>query len=696
MTHQKTCRNHDLFTGLRRAGTRGGVLVGAIVTMMIMAALGAGMVSQLGTISLHKVRANFAERAMYLAESGVRFAVSEYHRGAQANPANPSAGEDALMLLDNASRNVPGGGSFTLSVSEIDTAGQGHATGFTIRNDYAPPHDIVEVGENLTVLLPGVDGEEQTIPEYYGVMDVGGTEIRYRRFRVESVDPYTGDIQGTLFDVYAPVDLAAGNETDATLLTSDDRFLIESTGTYGAGLLGVSRTTTGEWFDYLGYKGFAPRGSSDPLTGVWDDPFPGGQKPDYAITPVSGADLGLTQDKSRVFTSNWFVHPQGGFFRRTFLLVNGFDSLGGNNIHQVRYHYVPFKHNSANLGLQQAWDFNNQKLSYDIQIKTATSPAFNYGAMGFMFRATRQGQGQDIWYQGYGISLMRYNWPVNVNSARDFIPSNVKPVDSGNNRLNNRLLLVLWEQTAQNTWQWIAYKSLHMLNPHTRWCTPPGTWMSIQFGQTAANPLYDTFVRGGQYCGDGFFIHDDSTIMIRVVERTVSGQRTNDIQLFFGDARWSSNTQAGRLQNTDAFDVQAGRFGYEQRFSPVRGEELWRWPSVPDISSANWNPAENDWFTAAVPWDHVNPSRTPAPATLMADEAGRNSIIRDGKFTSINFTNNQITHPEFVIHTFGHTSTTQTTLMEGRVYFSDLAVRLLKGEGGELQVERPWAGPILY
>jgi len=68
------CRNFN--RSRRHAKQRGGVLIGAVIVMVVMGVLGAGMVAMLGSTALQEVRANHGERAYYLAESGYRFAES--------------------------------------------------------------------------------------------------------------------------------------------------------------------------------------------------------------------------------------------------------------------------------------------------------------------------------------------------------------------------------------------------------------------------------------------------------------------------------------------------------------------------------------------------------------------------------------------------------------------------------------------
>lgn len=57
---------------------RGSILIGLIVTMVIMSALGAGMVSMFGASNIGNVASMFQPRANYLAETGFAHAVKEY------------------------------------------------------------------------------------------------------------------------------------------------------------------------------------------------------------------------------------------------------------------------------------------------------------------------------------------------------------------------------------------------------------------------------------------------------------------------------------------------------------------------------------------------------------------------------------------------------------------------------------------
>ncbi len=626
---------------------RGGVMIGAVMAMVVAGVLGAGAASMLGTTAQHEVRANYGERAYYLAESGFNYAYATYCRD----------GKDALAALFDSSFDIPGGGGrFTITSSSA--MNDGGEEMFTVNGE-----QTVSKGGDLTIT--NVVGN---LSARNGTFQIG--EKQYRYLNYDSGSNTMENIIGLDHDDF-PVTLAAGT----TAKTIDSAELVLRGEYPGSGELNAARTIT-YWTPLTPCKHVDSGGEE--LSTFDPAAFPEGQQPTYNITPIAASDFHLSGggDPKSVVTSDTYTHPQGGTYQRTDLKVQGYDSEG-SGLNEVRYHYVPFKHNAAGLGMSQAWEMNNNLLSYDVQIKAATGPWLNYAGMGFMFRAQKQGSGQNVYYSGYGISFLRYNWPISVNGDRDFIPAAVKPTNSASGRENNSMLLVLWEQTGQTTWQWLAYKKLHYLTSHDTW------------SQRTSSDVYDDYVKGSQYNGDGYFIHDDSTVMIRVVEKMVDDARTNDIQLLFGDARWSSNTQSGRSQNSDAYDVMSNRYGYHQRFSPA-GEELWKWPSLPDISASNWSPAENDWFTA-VNWDRVNPA---ASALLRNDEAGIASIVRDAGHTSAGFSNNQENRPELVIHTFGYTDSSYSTSGRGPIHFTDFAVQLLAG-GGE-GAGLPYIGPIIH
>ena len=79
---------------------RGNVLVALVVILLLFAALGAGMVSLIGTSSTSQVAGNTAIRAYYVAESGFRYAASRYLNTTDTNNRYKSQDEKNQTLED--------------------------------------------------------------------------------------------------------------------------------------------------------------------------------------------------------------------------------------------------------------------------------------------------------------------------------------------------------------------------------------------------------------------------------------------------------------------------------------------------------------------------------------------------------------------------------------------------------------------
>ena len=96
---------HRIFghSSVLKAGKRreGSILVFLIVLMVVFTVLGVGMVSMFGTSVLSVFASNNARRAVYLAESGLRYTLSEV-RNAAASGSTPEA---ALTTIDDGSVN---------------------------------------------------------------------------------------------------------------------------------------------------------------------------------------------------------------------------------------------------------------------------------------------------------------------------------------------------------------------------------------------------------------------------------------------------------------------------------------------------------------------------------------------------------------------------------------------------------------
>jgi prepilin-type N-terminal cleavage/methylation domain-containing protein len=97
---QRVERNRSSFSRTVVRNKHGSVLVGLVVTLLLFAALGAGMVSLIGTSSSSQVTGNTAVRAYYIAESGFRYAASRYLNTTDTNGVCRSQDEKNQVLAD--------------------------------------------------------------------------------------------------------------------------------------------------------------------------------------------------------------------------------------------------------------------------------------------------------------------------------------------------------------------------------------------------------------------------------------------------------------------------------------------------------------------------------------------------------------------------------------------------------------------
>ena len=133
----------------------GSALIGIIVTILVFAALGAAIVPMISSSQLHRTAADRSAQAYYLAESGLRYAASQYL---------DAAGEtEKFTALDNlhgiTHRLQDNQGEFTVSV--------------------IPYYFVADIDQtNTTTLITHMVGQ----PEY--AFSAGRWQSEYRRHRL--------------------------------------------------------------------------------------------------------------------------------------------------------------------------------------------------------------------------------------------------------------------------------------------------------------------------------------------------------------------------------------------------------------------------------------------------------------------------------------------------------------------------------
>lgn len=179
----------------------------------------------LGTSSLHEVRANYGERAYYLAESGFRYAASVLRHD----------GAEEFWAMDGEKFDVPGGGSFFLELNEL-TDDEDYDSEYEVAGEQAvEPHGSLELagGANLA--------------PRNGLFSYQGGWYRYREFvddtlvEVIAAPPNRREAQGEqTIDKGESLQLKSGSEIppEGHFYYQDTKYTYENLS--GGALLGIS------------------------------------------------------------------------------------------------------------------------------------------------------------------------------------------------------------------------------------------------------------------------------------------------------------------------------------------------------------------------------------------------------------------------------------------------------------------------
>ncbi len=260
----------------------------------------------------------------------------------------------------------------------------------------------------------------------------------------------------------------------------------------------------------------------------------------------------------------------------------------------------------------EAWTNSTNSLSYDVQVKLGSGWLMLYGAMGISFKHHESTTASQDEF--YGVSIMKYyNWAGSggghgsgTNSGySDYIPDSIKPPGMGTDvsqwrweRLPNpynsywaylpcecsrncnqceardqpltqsnrtdTILIVLWKQyvaAGQERRVWMAYKDISD----------------------------DFYASGKQWWGDGRIVNDNVSLFIRAEERTVDGEKTNFIKVFYGDSSDEYPTSGSRTTNTVSYDIMN-----------LRGKYIPSWDTGGAAQFPTWPPFDTDSWNATI------------------------------------------------------------------------------------------------
>jgi len=155
-----------------RPGHKGSILISLLVTMTILSALGAAMLPMFSSSTMSSTSSNDARKALYMAESGLRYALSELR--------NSGFSTNAVNELNSTTYSLDDGGTFTVNV---------FGTEFE-----SPSDQNLSAGGTLSLVAPiGKMPEEFSIP-------AGAFVVNLKSFRDAVVfegtpDPFTAQVQ---------------------------------------------------------------------------------------------------------------------------------------------------------------------------------------------------------------------------------------------------------------------------------------------------------------------------------------------------------------------------------------------------------------------------------------------------------------------------------------------------------------------
>lgn len=203
-------------------GSSGMMLIGLVITMIILAILGAVIVQLFSTASMHEVSVNLAHKAQYMAESGYRYAASQYR--------NMNTGDDKdNILIDVNSQTyslTPDPLNFTLNVGSYFYK---YNNSNTVEAFPSVPAGITDhTGSGKAgIFTTGFLTDVVTYSDY----SKAATSIT---FTPSGTWPSTGSLSKRLFPIVSPLS-TAGNQPvtlspAATLqLSNDDLSLLPAT-----------------------------------------------------------------------------------------------------------------------------------------------------------------------------------------------------------------------------------------------------------------------------------------------------------------------------------------------------------------------------------------------------------------------------------------------------------------------------------
>ncbi len=383
-----------------RNGQRGALLIGLIITMVILSALGGGIVYIFSSSTLNPISGNYAQRAYYNAEAGFRYVTSLYRSGNTTEFNTYIAAPKTLSL--------PEGGTAAVQVTTPIPSATANTSA---------------AGGGSTLTLSSTSG----FPSPKGFFTIGTANTVYR---------YTGVSGTTLTGIYPNT----GSVASGVTIKTKEQVTITSKGTFGSGLWTVSRTVIYAW----------------PLSSSAEDET-------SADSPAAGVNPGSPGSNWNVPSAGAFTVDTSTGQPALKLTDQSNYPVCFSSSPITYFSLMSLKWGSDFANFSKSWSGNSKTLSYDAQVKmklhqlVGDGTDYQYYMAGMVFRLGPTADLEDV--STLGVSFLRglngfdTSW-WGQKTDRDYIEDGVVP-----GAVQDLPLIVLWQKNGCGM-QWIAYKVL--------------------------------------------------------------------------------------------------------------------------------------------------------------------------------------------------------------------------------------------
>lgn len=603
----------------RERNRSGAVLLFIVVTMIIMAVLGAAMVSIYSSSTVSQATPNQLRRAYYMAESGLRWVMGEVR-------AVSTGRRTKLISMNGASRNVSTEEGFSIKVYPywLSFSGGTGSSSFTHtatvegsglpENLSFPSGTIISIGGvgNFDVSSANISsnrksvtfsfvqsfslvsghtydgfvsikttGSAQTIsngpgssmtmaltntyaiPENNGSFTYNGTRYYYRKARVTGSNVTLSDLTWSSGSTaYFPGDVLVS-------MTWNAQF--ESTGSYQSNNATLTNTD-----DYMTFEDGPSQNNNILVTG-----FSNNDLSAFESTDLQG-DVYIQQ-----YIATGGTHPYWAAFQD---IRNDYRFPDPQN----PGFYIAMKTVRLDEGitdqLKHSWQTYGH-LTYDYQVKCGWGLDLDTAGQGINVRWHESSPGSGL-YEGYALSYIAYEgiteeacgwvrvcflwwcWDEWRCEDRyiDYIPNSIKPVDE-----QRHLWLILWKQYVEGGVEkrkWLAYAELGDHGGSRNY--------SGEGGGEARSAMQAPKIVGNQGWPDGI-LNDNASMNIRVYDKwvydaTIPGmKRVTDIKSFAGEA--STRTGYGRITTGESNATDYRRKRYIPEWAAGGPAMFPTWPS---------------------------------------------------------------------------------------------------------------------